>query len=279
MFHRAIVRRPSANFDEGLTGASLGAPDYARAVEQHDAYCVALGHCGLTLTRLDPDPRYPDSTFIEDTAVLVDQCADDSKVIPKQRAILTRPGAASRTGEVAGVKEVLSEFCFEFHSIRETGTVDGGDICQAGDHFFIGISARTNEEGGQQLAQLLRSFGYTSSFVDIRARNPKESVSTASASPGILHLKSGLAYLGDSRLVVIEPLAHRQEFRDFDLIRADAGEGYAANCVRINEYVLIAAGYRALEEKLRELGYKTIALDMTEFQKMDGGLSCLSLRY
>jgi dimethylargininase len=237
-----------------------------------------LEHCGLSLTRLEPDPRYPDSSFIEDTAVLVNESVNESKVT-KQRAILTRPGAISRTGEVAAVKEVLSEFCSELHSIREPGTVDGGDVCQAGDHFFIGISERTNEEGGQQLAELFRSFGNTSCFVDIRARNTKESVSTASASPGILHLKSGLAYLDDNHLVVIESLAHRQEFRDFDLICAEAGEEYAANCLRINEYALIAAGYRALEEQLRELGYKTIALDMTEFQKMDGGLSCLSLRF
>jgi dimethylargininase len=279
VFRRAIVRRPSINFGEGLTGASLGAADYVRAVEQHDAYCVALEQCGLSLTRLEPDPRYPDSTFIEDTAVLVDESGNESKVITKQRGIFTRPGAVSRTGEVAGVKEVLSEFCSELHSILEPGTLDGGDICQAGNHFFIGISERTNEVGAQQLAKVLGLLGHTSSFVDIRAQNTTDSGSTASASPEILHLKSGLAYLGDNHLVIIESLAHRQEFRNFDLICVDAGEEYAANCLRINEYVLVAAGFRALEEKLRELGYQTIALDMTEFRKMDGGLSCLSLRF
>lgn len=278
MFHRAIVRRPSTNFGEGLTGASLGAPDYARAIEQHEAYCAALSQCGLALTRLDPEPRYPDSTFVEDTAILVAQCVDDRDGMTRQRAILTRPGAVSRTGEVAGMKEVLGQFYSELHSILEPGTLDGGDICQAGNHFFIGISERTNEAGAQQLAELVGLFGHTWSFVDIQARN-KESVSNASTSPGILHLKSGLAYLGDNRLVVIVSLAHRREFRDFDLICVDAGEEYAANCVRINEYVLVPAGYRALEEKLRARGYKTIALDMTEFQKMDGGLSCLSLRF
>jgi dimethylargininase len=276
VFHKAIVRRPSINFGEGITVASLGAPDYALAVEQHDAYCAALEQCGLALTRLEPDRRYPDSTFIEDTAVLVDESVHESKVI--KRAILTRPGAVSRTGEVAGVKEVLGEYCAELHSILEPGTLDGGDICQADNHFFIGISERTNEAGAQQLAELLGLFGHTYSYVDIRARNTKDSASARSASPVILHLKSGLAYLGNNRLVIIESLAQRQEFRDFDLICVEAGEEYAANCVRINEYVLVAAGFRALGEKLQELGYKTIALDMTEFQKMDGGLSCLSLR-
>jgi dimethylargininase len=277
MFHRAIVRQPSRNFSEGLTSVSLGQPDYTRAIAQHDAYCTALERCGLALTRLKPDERYPDSTFVEDTAVLVDQC--DGKGTTNQRAILTRPGAASRTSEVADMKNVLGQFFPEFHSIREPGTLDGGDICQAGNHFFIGISERTNEAGAKQLAELLASFGHTSSLIEIRAGSKKDEGSTTSASPGILHLKSGIAYLGDQRLVVIRSLAHRAEFRNFDLICVDPGEEYAANCVGINDYVLVAAGYRGLEEKLRKLGYKTIALDMTEFQKMDGGLSCLSLRF
>ncbi len=259
MFHRAIVRRPSRNFGEGLTSAELGAPDYARAVEQHDAYCAALEDCGLTLTRLESDPRYPDSTFVEDTAL-----------VTNRHAILARPGAVSRIGEVTGVKDALGQFYSDLYSIREPGTVDGGDICQAGNHFLIGISERTNEAGAQQLAELLRSFGHTSSFVDIRGLKRREP---------LLHLKSGLAYLGDNRLVMIEALADREEFRGYDLIRVNIAEEYAANCVRINDYVLVAAGYGALQQKLRGLGYKTVALDMTEFQKMDGGLSCLSLRF
>ena len=96
---------------------------------------------------------------------------------------------------------------------------------------------------------------------------------------GILHLKSGLAYLGDNRLVVIDALSNREEFRAYDLIVVNKQEEYAANCVRVNERVLVAAGYPELEKRLNELGYQTIALEMTEFQKMDGGLSCLSLRF
>jgi len=145
--------------------------------------------------------------------------------------------------------------------------VDGGDICDAGNHFFIGLSKRTNEAGAGQLAKLLASYGYTSSFVDIR--NVKD----------ILHLKSGLAYLGDNRLVVIEALANRKEFNGYELVRMNVDEEYAANCVRINDYVLVAAGYPVFEQTLRGAGYKTIALEMREFQKMGGGLSCLSLRF
>ena len=253
---KAIVRPPGANFAEGLTTAQLGMPVYPRALEQHEAYCATLEQCGLTLMRLEADERYPDSTFVEDTAVLTGRCA-----------IPARPGAASRVGEVVGIQKVLAQFYSELHSINEPATLDGGDVCEAGNHFFIGISQRTNEAGAQQLAELLASFGYTSSFVDIRGIN------------AILHLKSGLAYLGEDRLVVIEALANRKEFRRFDLVRVSSREEYAANCVRVNDHVLVAGGYPVFEGRLRKLGYQTIAVGMSEFQKMDGGLSCLSLRF
>jgi len=256
MFTNAIVRPPAANFSEGLTGANLGAPSYERALEQHEAYCVALEQCGLTLTRLAPDPDYPDSTFVEDTAVLTARCA-----------ILTRPGAPSRAGEAKSMRDVLATFFPSLSAIQAPGTLDGGDVCEAGNHFFIGISERTNEAGARQLTEMLRSCNYTSSFTDIRGVE------------GILHLKSGLAYVGDKRLAVIGVLAGRAEFRDYDLIPVNSDEAYAANCVMVNDRVLLAKSYPKFERKLREVGYQTIALDMTEFQKMDGGLSCLSLRF
>ena len=256
MFTKAIVRPPGANFADGLTTAELGTPVYELAIAQHEAYCAALEQCGLTLTRLEPDTRYPDSTFVEDTAVIT----------PKG-AVLMRPGAGSRAGEVVGIKKTLARFFSSLLSIEAPGTVDGGDICEAGKHFFIGISERTNESGADQLAALLGSYGYTSSTIDVRGID------------GILHLKSGLASLGDNRLVVIEELATRKEFALYDLIRLEAREKYAANCVRVNDFVLVASGYPALEANLQRLGYQTIPLDMSEFQKMDGGLSCLSLRF
>jgi dimethylargininase len=271
MFTRAIVRPPAANFAEGLTTVDLGAPNYERALKQHETYCAALEQCGLTLIRLAADSRYPDSTFVEDTAVLTER-----------NAILTRPGAESRAGEVASIGEVLGDLYPSLFSIQSPGKVDGGDICEAGNHFFIGISERTNEAGAQQLAALVASLGYTASFVDIRDDEMKSvprAVATGLISGGILHLKSGLSYLGDNRLAVIEALADGPEFRGYDLVRVADREMYAANCVRVNDHVLVAAGYPAFASALRELGYQTIELEMTEFQKMDGGLSCLSLRF
>ncbi len=331
MFTRAIVRPPAQNFSEGLTTAALGKPDYERALRQHEAYCAALEKCGLTLTKLEADERYPDSCFVEDTAVCIDALPSDhpkrgarlgtpvgraaapedaavivvkveSPKIPNAKSatadaklamhafsplrtsakssapfafnqmgscvVLTRPGARSRQGEVASMRKALNSLSptETIEEIHAPGTVDGGDVCDAGNHFFIGLSQRTNEAGAQQLAELLGKFGYTSSVMDIRD------------VCGVLHLKSGVAYLGNNRLVVTEAMADREEFAGYDLIHVLAGEEYAANCVRVNDQMLVAAGYPAFEGGLRELGYQTIALEMSEFQKMDGGLSCLSLR-
>jgi dimethylargininase len=256
VFRRALVRPPAENFAEGLTTVDLGEPSVDAALEQHERYCQALAECGVSLTRLPPDPRHPDSTFVEDAAVLT-----------PRGAILTRPGAESRSGEVEAIAEALSPFFPALRRIEAPGTLDGGDICEAGDHFFIGLSRRTNEEGARQLARFLSEDGYTSSRVDIRA------------AAGILHLKSGLAWLEGRTLVVIDSLAGDPAFRGWNSVRVPEGEDYAANCVRVNDAVLVAAGYPRLERALRDLGQRPIALSMSEFQKMDGGLSCLSLRF
>jgi dimethylargininase len=212
-----------------------------------------------------------------ESAGLNSSAATDSSRAISTTAILTRPGAASRAGEVESIAGVLRRLLpgQQLDSIRQPGTLDGGDICEAecetergnGSHFFIGVSQRTNEVGARQLAELVASYDCTSSIVDIRGVK------------GILHLKSGLGYLGDNRLVVIDALAEHEAFHGFDLVRVSASEEYAANCVRVNDQVLIAAGYPEFERTLQDLGYQTIALEMSEFQKLDGGLSCLSLRF
>ena len=254
--HQAIVRAPPPNFSEGLTTANLGAPDYEQALIQHQAYCEALERCGLALTYLEPDIRYPDSTFIEDTAVVVGESV-----------VLTRPGAANRTGEVVTAGETLKQFFSRVESIQAPGFLDGGDVCEAGNHYFIGISERTNEVGAQQLGRYLTTYGKTHSLIHIRGID------------SLLHLKSAVAFLGDNRLVVIDSLAGLKEFSNYLLVHVSDGEEYAANCVRINGHVLIAQEYAKFAETLASLGYQTIALKMSEFQKMDGGLSCLSLRF
>lgn len=256
MFRTAIVRPPGANFAEGLTSESLGPPDIALALIQHERYCAALERCGLTLVRLPADRHHPDACFVEDTAVLLPRCN-----------VITRPGADSRRGEVEAIRASLDEQGLALRTIDAPGTVDGGDICEAGEHVFIGVSARTNAAGAERLANLLQAAGYTTGVVDIRDTS------------GILHLKSGLSWLGDGRLLLIDALADHPAFAGYERVRIESDEAYAANAVRVNDHVLVAAGYPRTAARLRELGYALIELDMSEFRKMDGGLSCLSLRY
>jgi dimethylargininase len=256
VFTRAIVKRPAVTFASGETTAELGKPNFDVALRQYERYCEALESCGLELIRLAPDDKYPDSTFVEDTALLT-----------ARGAVLTRPGAESRRGEVETMAPVVGQYFSNVYSIEEPGTLDAGDVCEAGEHFFIGISRRTNEHGARQLAGFLNSFGYSSSLIDIRGLS------------NILHLKSGIAYLTGKRLVVIEALRNVKEFSSYDLICLNSTEEYAANCLSLNGRILIPSGFPGVKRELELLGYPTISLDMSEFQKMDGGLSCLSLRF
>lgn len=255
-FTHAIVRPPAATFAEGLTTAGLGPPDLPLALAQHRAYVAALEACGLVVTALPPDDRFPDSTFVEDTAVLA-----------RGLAVLCRPGASSRLGEVEGIRPALAPFFRSFARIEPPGTVDGGDVCEAGDQVFIGVSGRTNEEGARQLATHLATHGLTSSLVDVRG------------VAGLLHLKSGLAWLGGRTLAVAGPFASRAELAAWDLLRVPDGEEYAANAVLVNGRVLVATGYPGFEAAVKALGLPVVPLDMSEFRKLDGGLSCLSLRF
>jgi len=256
VFRHAIVRLPGANFADGLTTVDLGTPSLDRVVAQHARYCEALRECGLALTTLAPDLHHPDSTFVEDTAI-----------VTPRGAILTRPGAPSRLEEVEAIRPAIESFFPNPDAIHAPGTVDGGDICEAEDHFFIGLSLRTNEEGARQLAACLARFGYTSSTIDIRGQS------------GILHLKSGISFIGSNTLVVMEQMAGLPAFAGFDLIRVSPSESYAANCVRVNECVLVAEGFPRFTADLEARGFHPLVLDMSEFRKMDGGLSCLSLRF
>ena len=255
-FTNAIARLPGQNFAEGLTTVTLGVPLLDIVLEQHSLYCDALTDAGLTVTKLPADLRHPDSTFVEDTAV-----------ITPRGAILMRPGAPSRSGEVAAIRPALTPHFPNLLEIIAPGTVDGGDICEAGDHFFIGVSHRTNEEGARQLAANLSSLGYTSSVIDVRAMTT------------ILHLKSGISYIGDNTMVVMQELAGRPDFKNYQRIVVSPAESYAANCVRVNDVVLLPAGYPQLAADLVNHSFQPVHLPMSEFQKMDGGLSCLSLRF
>jgi len=255
-FARAILRRPGPTFADGLTASGGGAPDLARALSQHQNYERALESCGLVLTVLAADERFPDGTFVEDTAVLTPRAA-----------IVTRPGAPSRLGETESIERTLDGFYPTVLRLKAPATVDGGDVCACDGHFLIGISARTNETGANELAGILRDLGYASTVIDIRE------------SPALLHLKTGLSYLGEGRLVVGGELPDAPALRAFETVTVEPEESYAANCLRLNDRVLVADGHPRFAERLSRLGYEPLPLEMSEFRKMDGGLSCLSLRF
>jgi dimethylargininase len=255
-FSHAIVRPPAATFAVGLTSSGLGPPDLALALEQHEAYCRTLERLGLSLVRLPPDAEFPDSTFVEDAAI-----------VTERGAILTRPGAPSRAGEVTAMGEALCPWFPELERITPPGTVDGGDVCEAGEHFFIGISERTNAAGATQLAVWLAALGFGSSVIDIRGMR------------GLLHLKTGLSWLGERRLFAWSGIAGHEELQDWEVVEVPKGEEYAANCIRVNDEVLVARGFPRTAALLGGLGHDVADLDMSEYRKMDGGLSCLSVRW
>jgi dimethylargininase len=252
MFAEAIVRRVPETLHAGITSADLGKPEHEKAAAQHLRYIRALEVCGLQVTALDADEKHPDSVFIEDTAVVTARCA-----------ILARPGVDSRRGEVHGVEEVLSGRYESVEHIIDPGKLDGGDVLQVGDHFFIGLTSRTNLEGARQLTEILQGYGYGASLVESRV---------------YLHLKSGVSHLGDDVLVVAGELATKREFGEFDKIVVGPHEESSANCIRVNDYVLVPAGFEGTKAQITARGYELIELEMSEFRKADGGLSCLSLR-
>lgn len=233
----------------------MGAPDLSLALAQHAAYCEALRRLGLEVESLPDADEFPDATFVEDTAVLAPGCT-----------VVTRPGAPSRAGEAAATAAALRPRFADLVHIAASGTVDGGDICETERCVLIGISERTNEEGARQLESYLQAAGHTTRRIDVRGS-------------GLLHLKTGLSALGNGRVLVAPALAGHPELADFERVEVNPAEEYAANAVRIHDAVLLPAGYPFAASRLHALGLEVVPLEMSEFQKMDGGLSCLSLRY
>ncbi len=253
MFSKAIVRTPCKNIINGLTSADLGLPDYNLALIQHQEYVEALRKCGLEVKVLDADEDFPDSTFVEDIALLTPHCA-----------IITNPGASSRKGETAEIKNVLTKYFSNIETINNPGTVEAGDIMMVGDHFFIGLSRRTNINGAEQLINIFKIYGMTGSVVTLDK---------------VLHLKSGVAYLENNNLAATGEFLSKKEFQKFNILKIDDDESYAANCVWINDHILLPKGFPKAKETIEKVYHNTIEVNVSEFQKLDGGLSCLSLRF
>lgn len=253
MFKNTIVKTPGESYINGLTTSDLGTPILEKALEQHNAYIEALKKCGTEVTVLPSNNEFPDSTFVEDTAVLTPNFA-----------VISNPGALSRNGEIHEMEPAIKSFYKNIYYIKAPGTLDGGDILQIEDHFYIGISARTNNEGAQQLKVILEMENYKATIVQLEK---------------FFHLKTGIAYLGNQTIVAAGEFIDHPDFNSYKKIVVPPEEEYAANCIQVNDYVIIPAGYPITKQKINEAGYQTIELEMSEFRKLDGGLSCLSLRF
>jgi dimethylargininase len=253
MFTKAIVRRPCPAIVNGLTTSNFGKPDYKLALQQHIQYMKALMACGLKVHILEPDNKYPDSTFVEDTALLTPDCA-----------IITNPGAPSRRDETKEIAVLLEKYFPNIEMIEPPGTIEAGDIMMVGSHYYIGLSDRTNKEGAKQMIDILLRYDLSGSMITL---------------DNVLHLKTGVAYLENKVLLATGEFLQKKEFSDFKIIPVKDDEKYAANSIWVNDCVIMPSGYPKTQQAIKEAGYKILTVNTSEFRKIDGGLSCLSLRF
>ena len=249
----AIVRLPGKSIVSGLSSSEQPVPVYEKALEQHHQYVAALKKCGLRVHTLDAIEAYPDSTFVEDVAVLTPHCA-----------ILTNPGAESRKGEVAAINQALEQHFQKIEQIDPPGILEGGDVMQVGSHYYIGLSDRTNISGAQQLISILAKYGMTGSTIPVHA---------------FLHLKTGMTYVGKNTLLAVGNFITHTGLKSFNLLPIPPEEKGAANCVAINAKIMMPADFPQTRKLLDQLGSEIIEVDISEFAKIDGGLTCLSLRF
>jgi len=250
-YTNAILRVPAATCASGLTTATLGAPDAQQTRLQFSHYVSILSDLHLTVTVLPANPAYPDSHFVEDTAVVMPEVA-----------IITHPGAPSRAGEVATIEPVLARFK-KIERIKN-GRMDGGDVLMVGKRFFVGLSSRTNHEGVREFAALVEPFGYRVDAIEVGAG---------------LHLKSIVNYVGKNTLLLDAANAGHPALAGFQHLVVDEGEEYAGNTLWINDTLITPEGYPRTFAQLKKLGLAILTTPTSELKKMDGGLTCLSLRF
>ncbi len=224
--------------------------DLEAARAQHAAYEQCLRDLGCRVHRLPSDDTMPDAVFLEDTAVVVDEFA-----------VLTRPGAASRRGEVAAVAEALEPFRATAE-IREPGTLDGGDVLRLGHTIYVGLSARSNAEGITQLGRHLAPHGYRVEGV---------------VTHDCLHLKTAVTEAAPGLLVLNPAWVDGGMFPGYRVVEVDPGEPFAGNVIRVGNATICAAAYPRTRARLEAAGVATRALDVSEFAKAEGGVTCCSI--
>ncbi len=245
----AITRGVSPSMDScELTFLERAPIDIARAREQHAAYEACLAGLGLHVISLPAEPGFPDAVFVEDPALVLEEVA-----------VILRPGAASRRGEADSLERILAAYR-PLRRLRDPATLDGGDILRAGKTIYVGLSARSNAAGVQQLAAAVEPFGYAVRPVLVR---------------GCLHLKSAASYLGEGTVLVHRPWVDAGAFAGMKLI--DVPEECGANVLAIGQTLLVAKAAPRTAERLEQLGWQVRLLDNSELAKAEGALTCCSL--
>ncbi|WP_435661593.1 arginine deiminase family protein [Leisingera caerulea] len=253
-FTRAITRRPASTIAQGLRAEDIGNPDLESMLKAHAAYVAALRSTGAEVIELDPLEAYPDAQFVEDTALCL-----------PQGAILMRPGAPSRLGEVAEMAPSLRVCYDDVRAITGPGHIEGGDILVTGREILVGRSDRTDAAGVAELAEIASEWGYA--------------LREVFTPEGVLHFKTDCSLMDAETILSTKRLDASGCFEGYRVLQVAEGEEAAANAIRFNNLVLMAAGFPRTAEMLDNAGFEIVEIDNTDCAKLDGGMSCLSLRF
>ncbi|HTS75957.1 MAG TPA: arginine deiminase family protein [Bryobacteraceae bacterium] len=245
----AITRQVSPAIGQcEVTFVERSAIDAAKAVRQHGSYEKCLRDLGAEVVSMPADPRYPDGVFVEDPAIVLDEIA-----------VMCRMGAESRRGEVESLAETVGRYR-ELRWIREPATIEGGDVVRMGKRLFVGLSGRTNREGCAQLAEAVALYGYSVVPVEVR---------------GCLHLKSACCAIGDGVVLLNREWIDARPLEELWMI--DVAEPWGADVLRIGETVLMPDGFPKTRDRLERAGFRTRRIDVSELQKAEAGVTCMSL--
>lgn len=253
-FTHALCRLPARAVSDGLRALDRGDPDPVIFAAEHAGYVTALREAGCTVTLLPSDEAFPDSVFIEDPALVLNGVA-----------IVLRPGAASRLGEASALRPSLAKHTNGVVDLKTAGFVDGGDILCTDDRVLVGLSARTTREGAEDLRPLVEAQGYD--------------LEVLQTPPEILHFKTESSLLDHETILATPALAASGAFDGLRVIETVEGEEAAANAIRVNDLVLMSSGHPRTAERLTQVGYDVRLVNTTQAALVDGGLSCMSLRY
>ncbi len=253
-FSHAVCRRPSRSIVNGLRAVDTGAPDFKLFDKHHLDYINALKLTGAKVTVLDAMDAYPDSVFVEDAALC----------LPKL-AIVMRPGAPTRFGEANEMAPHLNAHYSIVRTIDGPGFIEGGDILVTEQEILVGKSARTNSDGVAELYNIVRDYGYELREVQ--------------TPPDVLHFKTDCSLLDEETILSTKRLAQTGCFKGYRVLHTEDGEEACANSIRFNDLLIMPKGFHKTADMLDRAGYKISQIGNSEAEKLDGGMSCLSLRF